>query len=336
MLALLGTRAEPASVKLVDRRALEPGERGLVQLIFAVPVIAAGGQPLLVRSGSPETTIGGGIVRSVFAPGLARGDAAWHERLRSLDGAAPTERLETAAWVLGERSWEPATAHQEAGTWSAPTPGVDFASGRIDPARLASLAERVFSRVESLSGGGAVERSRVVSATSSREEADVLAALDHLVAHDRLLDTAAGVVLPGGEDRISAEDRAALDEIRRLYETWAAAPLPADELATTLRVRTAEARRLVRLATERGVLAHASGPFFLAASVAAGIEGRVRALLAERGSIRVGDVRELLGVSRKHAVPICEYLDRVQVTRRVGDERVRFDEPETAGGIRRA
>jgi selenocysteine-specific elongation factor len=333
VLAMLGTRAEPASVKLVDKRSLEPGDRGLVQLIFSTPVIATGGQPLLVRFGSPETTIGGGVVRSVFAPGLVRADTVWHQRLLSLENASLPARLETAAWVLGERSWNGAMAHQEAGVWAEPTPGVSFGAGRIDAERLESLAARVLARIESLSDGSSVERSRIVSATRSRDAADVLAVLDHLVAHDRLVETPAGIALPNNEAQLSPEDRAAIDEIRRIYESYGPAPLPVDDAAPTLRVRITETRRLVKLATERGVLVHISGVFFLAASVADDIHDRVRALLQERGSVTVGDVRQLLGITRKHAVPLCEYLDRVRVTRRVGNARVLFDEETLAEGI---
>lgn len=334
VLTMLGTRAETASVKLVDKRSLDPGERGLVQLIFGEPVIATGGQPLLIRAGSPETTIGGGIVRSVFAPGLGSADAAWHERLGALEEASPSARLETAAWVLGERSWNAAMAHQEAGVWDEPTPGVEFASKRIDATRLESLIERVIARVESLSDGGTVERSRIVSSMRHREAIDVHAALDHLVAHGRLIETPAGIALPESEAQISNEDRTALREVLRVYESYGTAPLPADEIASELRIRLTEARRLVKLATQRGTLVHISGPLFVAASVASDITSRVRALLEERGSVTVSEVRELLGITRKHAVPICEYLDRVRVTRRIGNDRVLFDAQQPAGGPR--
>jgi hypothetical protein len=39
------------------------------------------------------------------------------------------------------------------------------------------------------------------------------------------------------------------------------------------------------------------------------------------GSI-VAEIRDLLGTGRKHALLICEYLDREKVTRRIGDLRV--------------
>ncbi len=36
----------------------------------------------------------------------------------------------------------------------------------------------------------------------------------------------------------------------------------------------------------------------------------------------VSQIKDLLGVSRKHAIPICAYLDRIGVTRRENDLRV--------------
>ena len=40
------------------------------------------------------------------------------------------------------------------------------------------------------------------------------------------------------------------------------------------------------------------------------------------------EVRDLLGTTRKYAVPILEALDREGLTRRVGDMRVLADAPE--------
>ena len=72
VLSMLGTRAEPASVKLIDKRALEPGQRGLVQLIFAEPVIATVAPSAMAAAAcSAETVL---LVMRVFldAPGSAR------------------------------------------------------------------------------------------------------------------------------------------------------------------------------------------------------------------------------------------------------------------------
>ena len=36
----------------------------------------------------------------------------------------------------------------------------------------------------------------------------------------------------------------------------------------------------------------------------------------------VAEIRDLLGTTRKYAIPLCEYLDRIGLTAREGDVRV--------------
>jgi len=73
------------------------------------------------------------------------------------------------------------------------------------------------------------------------------------------------------------------------------------------------ARRLVR---------YPSG-FTLSDQAHAELLGRIRAHLRARGSLTVGDFRELSGgLTRKYAIPILEYLDDGSFTRREGDVRV--------------
>jgi selenocysteine-specific elongation factor len=45
--------------------------------------------------------------------------------------------------------------------------------------------------------------------------------------------------------------------------------------------------------------------------------------LASAAGLTVAEIRDLLGTTRKFAVPLCEYLDRAGVTRREGDLRVK-------------
>ena len=45
-------------------------------------------------------------------------------------------------------------------------------------------------------------------------------------------------------------------------------------------------------------------------------------LTKQGGGLTVAEIRDLLGTTRKYAVPLCEYLDRVGVTRREGDLRL--------------
>ena len=50
---------------------------------------------------------------------------------------------------------------------------------------------------------------------------------------------------------------------------------------------------------------------------------RVRAHLAEHGSIDTAAYKRLTGTTRRTTVPLMELLDALEVTRRAGDRRVR-------------
>src|SRR2546426_739652 len=54
--------------RAVQTPAIAPGERGVARLVLETPVVARGGDRFVLRSFSPVTTIGGGIVLDPFAP----------------------------------------------------------------------------------------------------------------------------------------------------------------------------------------------------------------------------------------------------------------------------
>jgi selenocysteine-specific elongation factor len=49
---------------------------------------------------------------------------------------------------------------------------------------------------------------------------------------------------------------------------------------------------------------------------------RITALLREKGTITLAEVRDMFGTSRRYAQALLEQLDAERVTKRVGDERV--------------
>src|SRR2546422_7786769 len=82
--------------RAVQTPAIAPGERGLARLVLETPVVARGGDRFVLRSFSPVTTIGGGVVLDPFSPP--------HTRLRrrrlSLE-QVPAERLAVLAVEAG-------------------------------------------------------------------------------------------------------------------------------------------------------------------------------------------------------------------------------------------
>jgi selenocysteine-specific elongation factor len=83
----------------------------------------------------------------------------------------------------------------------------------------------------------------------------------------------------------------------------------------------ANLRDLFDVCVAEGQLARVSDEIYLHVEADADMRRRVAERLADGAGLTVADIRDLLGTTRKYAVPICEYLDRVGVTRRDGDLR---------------
>ena len=59
--------------------------------------------------------------------------------------------------------------------------------------------------------------------------------------------------------------------------------------------------------------------------------GQVLDFLRQRQAITPQEIKDLLGISRKYAIPLLEWLDSQRVTVRVGDKRILRDGPPPAG-----
>ena len=112
--------------------------------------------------------------------------------------------------------------------------------------------------------------------------------------------------------RLSAEQQAVLDRIDAGFrEAGAAPPTPEDPDDEIFQLLVAE-RRLVRVK---------EGLYFHADALRA-IEAKLVALLREKKEIGPADIKDLLGISRKYAIPLLEHFDNQRITQRVGERRV--------------
>jgi selenocysteine-specific elongation factor len=60
---------------------------------------------------------------------------------------------------------------------------------------------------------------------------------------------------------------------------------------------------------------------YLHSDVDRALQASLREAMADEKGATLSQIREILGTTRKYAVPYCEYLDRIGFTRRDGDMR---------------
>ena len=159
-----------------------------------------------------------------------------------------------------------------------------------------------------------------------RKEVDAAGAagLDvaRLTERDRLvLDLVDGIVVAGGRARMAgtADPLATHPFLARLEAGGAAPPGPEG-------VDRGELREMVR----RGLVVERDGVFFAPSAIDIAARTVARLLADQPDGISIAAVREALGITRKHAVPLLAELDGRGITRRRGDLRIagpRLPEP---------
>jgi selenocysteine-specific elongation factor len=86
----------------------------------------------------------------------------------------------------------------------------------------------------------------------------------------------------------------------------------------------ATARAVWEALLDHGTIVRVADGVFFHRTALEAVADLVREHLATQGAMTASVFRDLIGSSRKYAVPLLEYLDATRVTRRVGDERVLF------------
>ena len=315
--------------RVAQVRAIAPGETSVARLLLERPLVARGGDRFVIRSFSPVTTIGGGVVLDPYPPRRPRvserGLAA---------GQPPAERL--ARFV------------EEAGL-----PGVGVSGLGV---RLGLLPSDVPRTIESAGKGVLTVGETLVSRRAIAQEIDRLAAVVAAHHEEHPLDPGlslgamrAAVNAPGAVIDLLVE-HGMKKQAWELTEGGAAVRKPGWQAALKARAGEASGRLAQRLAEARWQLptvaelqrefSDPTVPALLAHLAREGSVERVdqeryalkqaleefrRAVedtLRELGAATPAQFRDRLGLTRKYLIPLLEWADRRGITSRKGDTRV--------------
>jgi selenocysteine-specific elongation factor len=315
--------------RVAQVRAIAPGETGLARLLLERPIVARGGDRFVIRSFSPVTTIGGGIVLDPFPPkrprvserGLAANQPPAERLARLVDESGLAGlRVSDIAVRLGVIPAEVTTVIAAAGK------GV-IAVGDVLVARRAIAAEvdRLAALIAAHHEAHPLDPGLSLQALRAAVNAPP-AVLDLLVEHGvkkqawELAEGGAVVRKPGWQAALRAH---AGDAGGRLAQRLAEArwQLPtvaelqrefADPTVPALLAHLAREGSVERVDQERYALKQALEEFRRA----------VEETLRELGAATPAQFRDRLGLTRKYLIPLLEWADRRGITSRKGDTRV--------------
>ncbi len=322
-----GSAERPARVRLYGVRAL-PAEGAFARIGLRDPLVLDVDDRFVLRESGRGETVAGGVVLDPHPP--RRPGPAGVERL---EARARAGRGDLPSLVIGEGG---AVSNADLETLAGLSPD-DIPGARrvgswwVAEALYGGIAARVQERLEAFHAaeplaagedvtairaavGASLERAH---AAADPELADTLIeslTTEGLLAREGALVRLASHALAGAGD----EGARLIDAVRDGEPT----PPTVPELAAA-----GFPRAVIDAVVRSGALVRISPDLVLTAAFVERAAEVVRSE-AERG-ITISAFRERLGTSRKYAVPLMEHLDRIGVTRRVGD--LRFARVSTSG-----
>ena len=191
----------------------------------------------------------------------------------------------------------------------------------------AELEERVLRALGRLHAAhprqSAIPRAQLAAAFPDlANEALVASLIDRLKARGKVVADRRTVALPGFEPKLSQADRKLKNELAESIRAGGLSPPDAAELAAAFAApRARSSPSCSPCSATKGKWSRSRPNLFLDSGVERELRRRVAERLAGGSAITMSELRDLLGTSRKFAVPIGEYLDRIGLTRREGDVR---------------
>lgn len=314
---LIGTREVLGRVQFLSDSANNSESVRFLQLRLGEPIAALPGDRFVLRRESPMETMGGGVVLDPWAATVRK-----KGRMRASEELERLHAGDTSVFLIraGRRGLSPTAAAQR-----APEQGVVLGGVVLASTVLAELEKEIRNYLVSyhrthplLAGATAVE---VRQGLRPRPDLRVTAAvLDRMAESGGLTLKAGRAALSDFCQELNVEQQACR---QRILEHCGSLGFKAPNRSELLEAGAdPDSDALIALLREEGELIKV-GAFFFSRSLVEQVVVQVNAWLDAEGCFTPADVKDRFGVTRKHLIPLLEWLDSERITRRDGDVRRR-------------
>jgi len=333
-----GTAEVVAAVYLWEGNALGPGGEGLVQIKASAPLVAGPQDRFILRALSPPRTIGGGIVLEGVARRLRRTEPAVRDKVREL------------AQAVGDRGRFVEYGVRDAEAGAASLGGL-ARRVKLPPRHLTPILHELVREQKIVALSGDLYLHAAVADQTAERLAGALgdyhrgqpgspgmteeALLGALPLAKPVLDFALGqlrkvgrvverhqrLALAEHRQAAPAAEQASLDRVEKLFRERLFNPPGVEEVEQAAGLSRAQVQRVLRILLEQEGLVEVERDLLFHADAVRQARTRLEEFLGKEGRLESVRFKYLLDTTRKYAIPLLDYFDRVGVTRRVGYTR---------------
>jgi len=334
-----GTSETTAGVYLFQEDSLKPGRQCLIQVFLNEPVVAGPRDHFILRSLSPTRTLGGGMIVEAIEKRLKRthpeilADVAERARavtsskdfveycMKAGESVAVDERPLSLRTKIPPKELAPLLAELAASGRILPLTGklyVHAETARRVRERLLDLV-RDFHRQRPESPGVAPEQLLTESAIR-KEVFDAL--IERLRSEGKLVERKGCLALPEHREQFNDAEQQLLQGVETLFKSHPFDPPGPQEVADRMRITPAQFQRALRILTEQQRLVRVEQDLYFHAEAVAAAREKLVAYIKENGGLESVKFKYILDTSRKYAIPLLDYFDKIGVTRRMGYTRL--------------
>ncbi|RJQ50611.1 MAG: selenocysteine-specific translation elongation factor [Nitrospiraceae bacterium] len=326
-----GTSELVARIVIYDKEELKPGEKGYCQFRFKTPVTVMAGDRYIVRRFSPLLTIGGGEILDPSPMRRKKNEKL--QDLRVFEQGGLGERLSLKILQSG---LDGLTQADIEGWTRAEIPEIQKGlNSLISGGQLIRCEGRFFHKavfdgfcarvIAALSGfhrdnplkpGMPKENIRAMFRGVEPKLFEALLGLIGQAAVEKEL-----IRLKTFTISLTDDKRALKDKIHKVLEEAEFQPPSTDELALAVSLRKPEVNELLKIMASEKSLVRINDSLYIPMTNYVKMMERLKAFSSKKDEMTVGEFRDILGTTRKYALPFLEYLDSSRITLRVGEVR---------------
>jgi selenocysteine-specific elongation factor len=335
-----GTSEVVATVFLLEGSGITAGQESLVQVRLNRPqqIVAAPRDRFILRSLSPVQTIGGGMIIEALEKKQKRNDERVLQELKDRAQAVLYERDFIEYCIKTADDF--ATGKEEVSVRAKilPIPLREILAGLVVEGKVFNLSPKLFihrdtcrdvqQRLLDIVGNHHRTRPESTGISSeqlleaSRLKKDVLYGLvNMLISQGKLVERKHRLALPEHQETFSDDEQKMLHSIESLFKTRLFNPPKYEEVVENTKAEPDRIQKLIKILIEQEQLIRVDKDLLFHREAVEKARERLIKYITEQGGLESVKFKYLLDTTRKFAIPLLDYFDRIGVTRRVGYTR---------------
>ena len=332
----LGTDEVMGRVLIVSsdgQKSINPGESATVLIRLEKPIPVTTGDKFIIRLYSPPETLGGGTVIDTQPPRKWKAAAKWLTELTHLSEDDRTalflERNDSNPKTVSEWGKRFQLGETELKSRLDGLKLIRFGDDQNPFLSLSHLVEKQKSDIMKTVGEFHEKATYRLGVPKDELRQNLKYSeplfdyLTELLVEDGLVKEKDGLIQAGGHKiKLSEEDQNLAQQVSNLLEKFGTTPPNLSDLSSELGQSDKKMLEILHVLKSEGKVTEITRDLWYFSNVLKDMESSVRNFFEAHDGMEVTDFKKLTGTTRKHAIPLLEYLDKHDVTFRDGNKRV--------------